>query len=94
MTKQYLVKRIVHWLLAIVAIIYLITGFGITEFRTVEPLTFGLLSKSLSFKIHNNLLVPFIVLLGLHIFCLPRLAPYTKQKTRLYLANNSEQESI
>ena len=63
-----LFKRIIHWLLAVLVIIYLVTGFGITEFRTVETLTLGLLTKSLAFKIHNNLLIPFIVLLGLHVF--------------------------
>jgi len=66
--KQKLAKRIVQWLLLAVIILYGITGFGITEYRTVELLTFGLLSKSWSFKIHNNLLIPFIVLLGLHIY--------------------------
>jgi len=66
--KQKLAKRIVQWLLLAVIILYGITGFGITEYRTVELLTFGLLSKSLSFEIHNNLLIPFIVLLGLHIY--------------------------
>jgi len=68
MTSHDLVKRTIHWLLAIVAIMFLITGFGITEFRTVETLTFGLLTKNLAFKIHNNLWIPFIILLGLHIF--------------------------
>ena len=61
-------KRIVHWLLLIVVIAYMISGFGITEFRTVETLTLGLLTKSLAFRIHNNLWIPFIILLGLHIF--------------------------
>ena len=63
-----LVKRIIHWSLLTVTVIYFITGFGITEFRTVEALSFGLLTKSLAFKIHNNLLIPFIVFLVLHIF--------------------------
>lgn len=44
------------------------TGFGITEFRTVETLTFGLLTKNLAFKTHNNLWIPFMILLGLHVF--------------------------
>ncbi len=68
MSSQGLLKRIVHWLLIIMIVLYLITGFGITEFRVVETLTFGLLAKNLAFKIHNNLWIPFIVLLGLHIF--------------------------
>jgi len=62
-----LVKRIIHWSLLIVTVIYFITGFGISEFRTVEALSFGLLTKSLAFKMHNSLWVPFIVLLVLHI---------------------------
>ena len=65
---QDLFRRTIRWLLAIVAIAFLVTGFGITEFRVVETLTFGLLSKSLAFKIHDALWIPFMLLLGLHIF--------------------------
>ena len=70
MTSQGVVKRTIHWLLLVVAIMFLITGFGIAEFRTVETLTFGLLTKNLAFKIHNSLWIPFIILLILHL-CLP-----------------------
>ena len=66
--KQKLAKQIVQWLLLAMVILYVITGFGITEYRAVELLTFGLLSKPLSFNIHNNLITPFIILLGLHIY--------------------------
>jgi hypothetical protein len=58
---QYLFVRIIQWALLGVTIIYIITGLGITEFRIIEPATFGLLSKNLSFAIHDNLLIPFIV---------------------------------
>jgi len=64
------IKKLILWLLLLVIVLYLITGLGITEFRTIENLTFGLLTKNLSFKIHNNLLIPFSILLILHI-CLP-----------------------
>ncbi len=66
--KENLARQIVHWLLLAVIVLYLLTGFGITEYRVVEHLTFGLLTKNLAFNIHNNLLIPFIVLLGLHIY--------------------------
>ena len=66
--NQDLFKKTIHWLLAVLVILYLVTGLGITEFRTVETLTFGLLTKNLAFKIHNSLWIPFIILLGLHIF--------------------------
>ena len=65
---QGLLVRAIHWLLAVIAVLFLISGFGITEFRVVETLTFGLLSKSLAFKIHEILWIPFVILLGLHVF--------------------------
>jgi hypothetical protein len=73
MTNQQLARRTIYWLLSVVVIIYLLTGFGITEFRIVEPLTFGLLTKNLAQKIHINLEIPFIILLVLHIWLLPLL---------------------
>ena len=66
--NQDLFKRIIHWLLAVLLVIYLVTGFGITEFRTIESITLGLLTKNLAFKVHENLWIPFIILLGLHLF--------------------------
>jgi thiosulfate reductase cytochrome b subunit len=66
--KENLARQVIHWLLLVVLVLYLLTGFGITEYRVVEHLTLGLLSKNLAFNIHNNLLIPFIVLLGLHIY--------------------------
>ena len=68
MAKLKLTKNITHWLLLVVIIVYLISGFGISEFRTVEALTSGLLTKSLAFKMHDVLLIPLLVLLSLHIF--------------------------
>jgi len=80
MTSQQRVKRTIHWLLTIVVIVYLITGFGITQYRIVEPLTFGLLTKSLAQKIHINLEIPFIVLLILHMWLLPLLKRFKLKK--------------
>jgi hypothetical protein len=60
-------KRFVHWLLLVLTVVYLLTGLGITQYQTVEPATLGLLSKNLSFKIHDSLLLPFMVVLILHV---------------------------
>ena len=68
MMNRYLIGRIIHWLLAIATIIFLLSGFGITEFRIIESLTFELLTKSLAFKIHLSLWIPFLILLGMHIY--------------------------
>jgi dolichol kinase len=66
--KESLARQIVHWLLLAVLVLYLITGFGITQYRVIEHVTFGLLTKPLAFKIHDNLLIPFIILMILHIY--------------------------
>lgn len=63
-----MLRRIIHWLLAIIIAMYIISGFGITEFRVVESLTFGLLTKVLSFQVHEYLWLPLVVLLALHIY--------------------------
>ena len=79
---QYLFERIIQWAILGVTIIYVITGLGITEFRIIEPATFGLLSKNLSFAIHDNLLIPFIVLLVLHIAVKPVKQIYRKHSRK------------
>ncbi len=68
--NQRWVKRIIRGLLVVGIIFYGITGFGITEFKIVESLTFGLLTKNLSFRIHTApfIWLPFLVLLVLHIW--------------------------
>ena len=64
---RILLGRTVHWLLLAVVLLYIITGFGISQFRVIESITFGLLTKNLAFRIHDNLWIPFLVLLIMHI---------------------------
>jgi len=70
-------KKVIPWLLLAVMALYILTGFGITQFRTVEAMTFGLLTKNLSFKMHYALTIPFAVLLVAHI-----VLPYIVRKTK------------
>ncbi|MDD1656259.1 MAG: hypothetical protein LUO87_02660 [Methanomicrobiales archaeon] len=62
-----LYRRLVSWTLLALALLLVLTGLGITEFRTVEPLTFGLLGKNLSFQLHSLLWIPFLLVLLLHL---------------------------
>lgn len=73
-----MVKKIIHWLLFAVVIIYVVSGFGITEYQIVEFLTFGLLTKPLAFQIHNILTIPFLLLLVSHV-CLALFARSNKR---------------
>ena len=63
-----LIKRIVHWGLLVLIIIFIITGFGITRYRIIETMTFGLLSKPLSSQIHSYLIFPLVIFLYLHVY--------------------------
>ncbi|MDD5311855.1 MAG: hypothetical protein PHO26_02315 [Dehalococcoidia bacterium] len=65
------IRTAIQVMLLLTLIAYGITGYGITEFRTVEALSLGLITKPVAFQIHNNLIFPFIILLLLHIFYKP-----------------------
>ena len=80
MANQRVMQRTIHWLLTALVIVYLITGFGITEYRVVESLTFGLLTKSLAQRIHMSVEIPFMILLILHIWLLPLLRHFRSRK--------------
>ncbi len=68
-------------MLLVITIAIIISGLGITEFRAIETVTFGLLSKPLAFKIHLNLWIPFLILLIMHVF-LKRTLRFIKSRER------------
>jgi hypothetical protein len=69
--RRRLVKKGLDWALLGMTLVYVLTGFGITQFRVIEPLTFGLLSKNRSLRLHESLLAPFLLLLSLHVLYRP-----------------------
>jgi hypothetical protein len=81
--NQDLVKKMTDWSLFVVTVVYLLTGLGITQYRIIELLTFGLLYKNLSFKIHENLLIPFLTLLSLHVLFGPIARAYFRLKKKV-----------
>jgi hypothetical protein len=74
--EQAFYEKVIHWLLFALTIVYLITGLGITQYRIVEFWSLGLISKYLSFTVHENLLGPFVVLLVLHVLIRPMKRVY------------------
>jgi hypothetical protein len=60
-------RRAVGWLLLVLALLLVVTGLGITEYRIVETASFGLLGKALSFQLHGLLWIPFLVVLACHL---------------------------
>jgi len=88
-----LVGKAVHWSLYAVTILLVISGLGITEYRTIEPLTFGLLSKSLSFRIHLQLWIPFLPLLALHALFGPLDRVWSKLRKNVPSGKGPSQEA-
>ena len=60
-------SSLVRWLLFFTILLYALSGYGISNPSTVESMTFGLITKSVAFSIHNNLIIPFALLMFLHI---------------------------
>ena len=61
------VKRAASYGLLVIVLLYVISGFGITRFRDVEQLTLGALTKPLAFAIHEALIIPFVILIAIHL---------------------------
>ena len=65
-TKAYRIWT--HRVLLVLTFLMLVSGFGITYTTIFEPLTLGLLGKSVSFRIHTFLWGPFTVAVLVHIY--------------------------
>ena len=59
--------RICGWLTMILALFTLLTGYGITQFQIVGPLTFGLLNKAVAQRIDGYTDLPFLALMLIHV---------------------------
>ena len=62
------VREWIQLLLIISAFLFIVSGMGITDYNLMNFISFGLLTKDRSFRIHNTLLYPFTALLFLHIY--------------------------
>ena len=60
-------KKIIHWTLLGIIIIYIISGLGIVYSGIIEQITLGVLTKNLAYEIHIHLPIPFLIILIAHI---------------------------
>jgi len=65
---RFTCRKLVARTLLVLTLLFVISGFGITEPWLVRSLTFGLLDKALSQQIHFLLWGPFLILLVLHLY--------------------------
>lgn len=76
------IKQIIAWSLLVVTLLFLLTGFGIENSNIVTPLTLGILGKATSFKLHEVIWIPFIILLAAHLVFNVVLKKGTRVKKR------------
>lgn len=62
-----MIEKAISWLLVLAMVLYVVSGFGITKSEQVTSMTGGLITKGVSYQIHNTLLIPTILLTVLHI---------------------------
>jgi hypothetical protein len=62
-----IIKKAIAWSLLVVTLMFLLTGFGIENSNIVTPLTLGFLGKAASFKWHEFIWIPFVILLAAHL---------------------------
>ncbi|MDY7040122.1 MAG: hypothetical protein SVX38_04590 [Chloroflexota bacterium] len=55
------------WAAAVLLLFTLLTGYGISEFRTVSRLTFGILDKAAAHRLHHYTDIPLFVFLVMHV---------------------------
>jgi hypothetical protein len=82
-------RSLVRWFLFAAVLLYIVSGYGISNPGTVESLTFGLITKSVAFTIHNNIFIPFVLLMFLHI-----LPFFIRWFHRIYHRNGTQNNSI
>ncbi|HPP78479.1 hypothetical protein [Methanospirillum sp.] len=67
MNRRELQIQVAYALIAC-TVLMIITGLGITEPGIITPLSFGLFSKFISYRIHSFLWGPFCILCTIHIW--------------------------
>lgn len=61
------IGRVCGWAAALLLLFTILTGYGISEFRTVTSITFGILGKATSQRLHHYTDVPLLIFLSVHI---------------------------
>ena len=81
------VDRGAAWLSAVLLLLYLISGFGMTKPLLVERATGGIITWRVAYDMHNLLHIPLIIGFTLHTFIgLRRAITRVTRKRRLAIA--------
>jgi hypothetical protein len=54
------------WVSALILVLYIVSGYGITRAESTRALTGGLVTLERAFALHNNLYIPLLVTFAFH----------------------------
>lgn len=54
------------WASAIVLVLYIVSGFGMTRVETTQTLTGGWMTPARAYTLHNHLYIPLLVTFAFH----------------------------
>ena len=80
MKYENMIKKTTAYLALATVGLFILTGYGITQYRIVEAITFGILTKPLSFKLHYYLIYPLVLFLLVHLYFSCNLLGWLKRK--------------
>ncbi|MBN1812327.1 MAG: hypothetical protein JXA14_10860 [Anaerolineae bacterium] len=79
------IKRIGRWCgwaALLILAFTLLTGYGISQFRIVSSLTFGLLDKASSHRWHHYTDIPLVILTSVHVIIAVWFRLNARKRTR------------
>lgn len=81
--------RISAWLLLVVVVVLVVSGWGITRTEIIYKATFGLIDRRMADSIHRATNLPLAVLFLSHVLLNIRLAIYRTNQHRVWLINST-----
>jgi succinate dehydrogenase hydrophobic anchor subunit len=71
MRLEWLLSRVDHvaaWISAAIMVLYILSGYGMTQAARAQTLTGGLMTPGRAFTLHNNLYIPLLITFTFHTF--------------------------
>ena len=92
MTPKYLrwlklISRVSAWALLVTVLIFIISGWGITQTETIYRLSFGLIDRRIANLIHRLMDIPLGIFFLSHIFANIRLMVKTRKTTLILITD-------
>ena len=66
---EWILARLDHvaaWLSALILILYIVSGYGMTRAETAQTMTGGWMTPSRAYLLHNSLFIPLLVTFAFH----------------------------